>query len=85
MVYDSHFIFQKYFRKLTRNYLPKKKEEDDYQFTATKAFKLMLNEINDLVGQHEVVAENLSTAVVSDLTSLVKSMKDDRRKVGAII
>ena len=85
MVYDSHFIFQKYFRKLTRNYLPKKKEEDDYQFTATKAFKLMLNEINDLAGQHEVVAENLSTAVVSDLTSLVKSMKDDRRKVGAII
>ena len=75
--------FKKYFRKLTRNYLPKKKEEDDYQFTATKAFKLMLNEINDLAGQHEVVAENLSTAVVSDLTSLVKSMKDDRRKVGA--
>ena len=41
----------------------------------------MLNEINDLAGQHEVIAENLSTAVVSDLTTLVKSMKDDRRKV----
>lgn len=41
-------------RRLARNYLPKKKEEDDYQFTATKAFKLMLNEINDLAGQHEV-------------------------------
>ena len=65
---------------MTRNYLPKKKDEDDYQFTATKAFKLMLNEINDLAGQHEVVAENLSTAVVSDLNTLVKSMKDDRRK-----
>ena len=24
------------------------------RFTATKAFKLMLNEINDLAGQHEV-------------------------------
>jgi len=67
-------------RRLARNYLPKKKEEDDYQFTATKAFKLMLNEINDLAGQHEVIAENLSTAVVSDLTTLVKSMRDDRRK-----
>jgi len=67
-------------RRLARNYLPKKKDEDDYQFTATKAFKLMLNEINDLAGQHEVIAENLSTAVVSDLTTLVKSMKDDRRK-----
>jgi hypothetical protein len=32
-------------------------------------------------GQHEVIAENLSTAVVSDLSSLVKSLKDDRRKV----
>jgi len=67
-------------RRLARNYLPKKKDEDDYQFTATKAFKLMLNEINDLAGQHEVIAENLSTAVVADLTTLVKSMKDDRRK-----
>ena len=52
-----------------------------FRFTATKAFKLMLNEINDLAGQHEVIAENLSTAVVADLTTLVKSMKDDRRKV----
>ena len=41
----------------------------------------MLNEINDLAGQHEVIAENLSTAVVSDLNILVKSMRDDRRKV----
>jgi hypothetical protein len=67
-------------RRLVRNYLPKKKDEEDYQFTATKAFKVMLNEINDLAGQHEVIAENLSTAVVADLTSLVKSLKDDRRK-----
>ena len=48
--YETPFIL----RRLARNYLPKKKEEDDYQFTATKAFKLMLNEINDLAGQHEV-------------------------------
>lgn len=67
-------------RRLARNYLPKKKEEDDYQFTATKAFKLMLNEINDLAGQHEVIAENLNTAVVSDINTLAKSIRDDRRK-----
>ena len=29
----------------------------------------------------QVIAENLSRAVVSDLTTLVKSMRDDRRKV----
>ena len=40
----------------------------------------MLNEINDLAGQHELIAENLSTAVVADLTTLIKSLKDDRRK-----
>jgi hypothetical protein len=67
-------------RRLVRNYLPKKKDEEDYQFTATKAFKVMLNEITDLAGQHEVIAENLSTAVVADLATLVKSLKDDRRK-----
>jgi hypothetical protein len=37
-----------------------------------------------LAGQHEVIAENLSTAVVADLSSLVKSLKDDRRKVSII-
>jgi len=66
-------------RRLTKNYLPKQKG-DDYKFTGIKAFSLMLNEINDLAGQHELIAENLSTAVVSDLTSLIKSLKDDRQK-----
>ena len=32
----------------------------------------MLNEINDLAGQHEVIAENLSTAVVADLTTAIR-------------
>ena len=66
-------------RRLTKNYLPKQKG-DDYKFTGIKAFSLMLNEINDLAGQHELIAENLSTAVVSDLTTLIRSLKDDRRK-----
>jgi hypothetical protein len=37
--------------RLSKNFIPKKKEDDEYQFTATKAFKLMLNEINDLAGE----------------------------------
>jgi hypothetical protein len=41
-----------FFSRLSKNFLPKKKEDDEYQFTATKAFKLMLNEINDLAGWH---------------------------------
>ena len=41
---------------------------------------MMLNEVNDMAGQHELIAENLSTAVVSDLSTLIKSLKDDRRR-----
>ena len=60
--YETPFIL----RRLARNYLPKKKEEDDYQFTATKAFKLMLNEINDLAGQHEVAGTFLLSFLIGD-------------------
>jgi hypothetical protein len=41
----------------------------------------LLNELGDQAGQHEVIAENLSTQVVSELATLVKVLKDDRRKV----
>lgn len=68
-------------RRLVRAYLPKtKKDEDEYQFTCTNAYKNLLNELGDQAGQHEVIAENLSTSVVLELTKLVKELKDDRRK-----
>ena len=41
----------------------------------------MLNELGDQAGQHEMIAENLSTSVVLELSKLVKELKDDRRKV----
>lgn len=66
-------------RRLTKNYIPKQKG-DDYKFTGIKAFSMMLNEVNDMAGQHELIAENLSTAVVADLSTLIKSLKDDRRR-----
>ena len=51
------------------------------RFTYTKAYKNLLNELGDQAGQHEVIAENLSTQVVHELNTLVKQLKDDRRKV----
>ena len=51
------------------------------RFTYTKAYKNLLNELGDQAGQHEVIAENLSTQVVHELNALVKQLKDDRRKV----
>jgi hypothetical protein len=45
------------------------------------AYKNLLNELGDQAGQHELIAENLSTSVILELASLVKQLKDDRRKV----
>ncbi len=52
-----------------------------FRFTCTKAYKNLLNELGDQAGQHEMIAENLSTSVVQELSTLVKQLKDDRRKV----
>ena len=52
-----------------------------FRFTCTKAYKNLLNELGDQAGQHELIAENLSTSVVLELASLVKTLKEDRRKV----
>ena len=51
------------------------------RFTCLQAYKNLLNELGDQAGQHEMIAENLSTTVVQELSSLVKQLKDDRRKV----
>lgn len=67
-------------RRLVKNYQPKKKDEEEYQFSSCRAFKFMLNEVNDLAGQHEVVAENLMANVIKELTALVKDMREDRKK-----
>ena len=56
-----------------------------YRFTCTKAYKNLLNELGDQAGQHELIAENLSTSVVLELASLVKQLKDDRRKVSNVM
>ncbi|XP_059092390.1 formin-binding protein 1-like isoform X2 [Tigriopus californicus] len=67
-------------RRLVKQFVPRKKEEEDYQFTYTKAYKNLLNELGDQAGQHELIAETLSSQVVQELASLVKQLKDDRRK-----
>ncbi|XP_018328161.1 formin-binding protein 1-like isoform X2 [Agrilus planipennis] len=67
-------------RKLVKSYQPKKKDEEEYQYTSCKAFRLLMNEINDLAGQHEVVAENLQANVIKELNALVKDLREERKK-----
>lgn len=67
-------------RRLTKTYQLKKKEEDDTLFTSYKAFATMLNEINDLAGQHEVVAEDFLAQIVKEIAALSKDLKEERKK-----
>lgn len=67
-------------KRLVRNYQPKKKEEDDYQYTWAKSFLDMLKELHDLAGQHEVIAENIQGQLVQEAQKLVQDMKNERRK-----
>lgn len=41
----------------------------------------MLNELKDVAGQHELVAENIEERIIVKLNQLVRSLKDERRKV----
>lgn len=68
-------------RRLVKTFIPKEKhDEDEGQFTCIMAYKNVLNELGDQAGQHEVIAENLSTSVVPEIASLVKLLKEDKKK-----
>jgi len=41
----------------------------------------MMNELNDIAGQHEMVAENISSQILTDLTQLIMSLRQDRKRV----
>ncbi|XP_063244447.1 formin-binding protein 1-like isoform X2 [Bacillus rossius redtenbacheri] len=68
-------------KRLVKNYQPKKKDEEDYQYSSGQAFKHVMMEINDLAGQHEVIAENLQSNVIREVTILVKDFKEERKKL----
>ena len=42
---------------------------------------MLLNEINDLAGQHELIAENLSAQVIRGIFAFLKELKEERKKV----
>ncbi|KAG7304074.1 hypothetical protein JYU34_011004 [Plutella xylostella] len=67
-------------RRLVKNYQPKRKEEDEYQYTSCKAFRQLLQELGDFAGQREVVAENLQSNVIRELHLLAKELRDERKQ-----
>ncbi len=41
----------------------------------------MVNEVHDIAGQHEVIAENLNTSIVKEVMALIQEVKQERKKV----
>jgi len=73
--------YAKSLRKLIEAYEPKKKETtDDAESTLVRCFVRMLDELRDVAGQHELVAENMQEKVLGRLGQVVRSLKDERRK-----
>ncbi|KAL1253352.1 hypothetical protein QQF64_018045, partial [Cirrhinus molitorella] len=64
---------------LSKKYQPKKKEEDDNKYTWCRAFHSTLNELNDYAGQHEVIAENMTSQIIAELTRYAQEIKTERK------
>jgi YesN/AraC family two-component response regulator len=41
---------------------------------------MMLQEISDLAGQHELIAENMCSEITNEINSLVRELKDERKR-----
>ncbi|XP_013889973.1 formin-binding protein 1 isoform X1 [Austrofundulus limnaeus] len=73
--------YAKQIRNLSKKYQPKKnsKEEEESKYTFCRAFLTTLNELNDYAGQHEVIAENLTSQIITELTRYLQELKTERK------
>lgn len=51
------------------------------RYTFCRAFLTTLNELNDYAGQHEVIAENLTSQIITELTRYLQELKTERKSV----
>ncbi|KFD48625.1 hypothetical protein M513_10480 [Trichuris suis] len=81
-VKDRCVVEQQYassLRNLVKKHQSKKKDDD--HFTSNIAFREILNELNDLAGQHEVMVEGFQDRVLTEITRLVKEFKEQRKRL----
>ncbi|XP_041825682.1 formin-binding protein 1 isoform X18 [Melanotaenia boesemani] len=73
--------YAKQIRNLSKKYQPKKnsREEEESKYTFCRAFLMTLNELNDYAGQHEVIAENLTSQIITELTRYLQDLKTERK------
>ncbi|XP_071384225.1 formin-binding protein 1 isoform X1 [Centroberyx affinis] len=73
--------YAKQIRNLSKKYQPKKtsREEEENKYTSCRAFLTTLNELNDYAGQHEVIAENLTSQIIGELSRYLQELKGERK------
>ncbi|XP_037401842.1 formin-binding protein 1 isoform X27 [Pygocentrus nattereri] len=73
--------YAKQIRNLSKKYQPKKnaKEEEENKYTWCRAFFTSLNELNDYAGQHELIAENMTSQIIAELTRYIQDLKSERK------
>ncbi|XP_026212076.1 formin-binding protein 1 isoform X9 [Anabas testudineus] len=73
--------YAKQIRNLSKKYQPKKnsREEEESKYTFCRAFVTTLNELNDYAGQHEVIAENLTSQIITELMRYLQELKSERK------
>ncbi|XP_077478277.1 formin-binding protein 1 homolog isoform X11 [Stigmatopora argus] len=73
--------YAKQIRTLSKKYQPKRnlREEEESKYTFCQAFLTTLNELNDYAGQHEVIAENLSSQIIAELSRYLQDLKTERK------
>ncbi|KAL4617438.1 formin-binding protein 1-like isoform X4 [Arapaima gigas] len=78
---EIELSYAKQIRNLSKKYQPKKnsKEEEENKYSSCRAFLSTLHELNDYAGQHEVIAENLTSQIITDLTRYIHDLKTERK------
>lgn len=56
-----------------------------YRFSTHKAFSGQLSELNDIAGQHEIVAEEMLKTISKTLASFCNELKIEKKKVSCYL
>ncbi|KAM3599837.1 uncharacterized protein V6R79_012486 [Siganus canaliculatus] len=78
---EIEISYAKQIRNLSKKYQPKKnsREEEESKYSFCRAFLTTLNELNDYAGQHEVIAENLTSQIITELSRYLQELKTERK------
>ncbi|XP_053543641.1 formin-binding protein 1 isoform X21 [Ictalurus punctatus] len=78
---EIELSYAKQIRNLSKKYQPKKnaREEEESKYTWCRAFLASLNELNDYAGQHELIAENMTSQIITELTRYSQDLKAERK------